>query len=288
MRAAHQRLPKNFVLEERLERYADRIEICPSRYKGLWAHACYPLEVDAPSDAAAAHSYQEVWLDLGCGRGSFVVELARANPSVLVIGIDFDPVSVAYTAQHITEAGLMNALALGSSGDKICALFGQSELSRIYLNFSTPFPRKKEAADRLTTPQRLKDYAHMLAPGGYIQLRTDSQPFYDWTREMLDAMSYSTLAAVDDCYGDASWGPTTEYAERLRKQGAKVFGIKATPTEASLEKRADQMPDPRVSLQDYLPDDLSQMSYIPLGMEGTVQNLINQKKKLERKLKKRT
>lgn len=288
MRAAHQRLPKNFVLEERLERYANRIEICPSHYKGHWAHACYPLFSPAHTDAVTSLAYREVWLDLGCGRGSFVVELARANPDVLVIGIDFDPVSVVYTAQHITEAGLVNALALGASGDKLTQIFEEKELTRIYLNFSTPFPRKKEAADRLTTPQRLKDYAHMLAPGGYIQLRTDSQPFYDWTREMLDAMSYSTLAAVDDCYGDASWGPTTEYAERLRKQGAKVFGIKATPTEASLEKRADQMPDPRVSLQDYLPDDLSQMSYIPLGMEGTVQNLINQKKKLERKLKKRT
>lgn len=288
MRAAHQRLPKNFVLEERLEHYADRIEICPKHYKGLWAQACYPLNAGQDAAPQNLRAFQEVWLDLGCGRGSFVVEFARNNPQVLVIGIDFDPVSVVYTAQHITEAGLMNALALGASGDKLTQIFGDGELSRIYLNFSTPFPRKKEAYDRLTTPERLKDYAHMLAPGGFIQLRTDSQPFYDWTREMLDAMSYNTLAAVDDCYGDASWGPTTEYAERLRKQGAQVFGIKAAPTEASLEKRADQMPDPRVSLQDYLPDDLSQMSYVPLGMEGTVQNLINQKKKLERRRNKRT
>ena len=65
MHALHARLPKNFVLEERLERYADSIEASPERWAGQWAEACHPL--DAARDRT---SFDEVRLDMGCGKGA--------------------------------------------------------------------------------------------------------------------------------------------------------------------------------------------------------------------------
>ena len=66
--ALHARLPKNFVLEERLERYGSVIELRPESWRGRWALGCAPLG-SAP--------FREVRLDLGCGKGGFVVEAAR-------------------------------------------------------------------------------------------------------------------------------------------------------------------------------------------------------------------
>ena len=73
MHALHLRLPKGFVLEERLARYADAIETSPSQFAGLWATACKPL------DGSANSAFREVHLDLGCGKGTFLVEAARAT-----------------------------------------------------------------------------------------------------------------------------------------------------------------------------------------------------------------
>ena len=93
MHGMHARLPKNFVLEERLERYADAIELMPTSYAGHWADACTPLVADGRAP------YREVRLDLGCGKGHFTAESARSQPDVLFIGIDGEPVCIAYAAQ---------------------------------------------------------------------------------------------------------------------------------------------------------------------------------------------
>ena len=91
MHGMHARLPKHFVLEERLERYRDYIEPDPYTWAGRWAAACAPV---------GSEPFREVRLDLGCGKGSFTVEAARREPDVLFVGMDSEPVCIAYAAQH--------------------------------------------------------------------------------------------------------------------------------------------------------------------------------------------
>ena len=100
MGAVHVRTPKNFVLEERLERYADAIETNPEAYAGDWRGACAP--------AGGEHLH----LDLGCGKGTYLVERAAHEPNTLFIGMDQEPICIAYAAQKICEQELPNALVL--------------------------------------------------------------------------------------------------------------------------------------------------------------------------------
>lgn len=97
MHGLHARIPKHFVLEERLERYATAIEILPSHLAGQWAEACYPL---SPQGLGC---FSQVWLDLGCGKGAFTCDMARLHPDVLVVGIDSEPVCIAYAAQKLAK-----------------------------------------------------------------------------------------------------------------------------------------------------------------------------------------
>lgn len=154
MHGMHARLPKNFVLEERLERYGAVIEADPYTWRGRWVCAC------APVDGAA---FREVRLDLGCGKGSFTVEAARREPDVLFIGMDSEPVCIAYAAQRGCESGLSNVVFVPGTGMRIKEMFGPAELGRIYLNFPTPFPRKRESHLRLVNMERLLDYREVLA-----------------------------------------------------------------------------------------------------------------------------
>ena len=129
MHGMHARLPKHFVLEERLERYRDAIEPDPYHWRGHWTSACAP---------AGATPFREVRLDLGCGKGSFTVEAARREPDVLFVGMDSEPVCIAYAAQRAVESGLPNVVFVPGTGMRIREMFAESELGRIYLNFPTP------------------------------------------------------------------------------------------------------------------------------------------------------
>ena len=71
------RMPKNFVLEERLERYSSAIEMHPTSYPGRWIEVCTPLGASAPA-------FREVRLDLGCGKGSFAAEAARRSHQLIL------------------------------------------------------------------------------------------------------------------------------------------------------------------------------------------------------------
>ena len=273
MHALHARLPKNFVLEERLERYADSIEASPERWAGQWAEACHPL-------GSERTSFDEVRLDMGCGKGAFTVEAAAAEKSVLFVGIDFEPICIAYAAQKAEESGLDNVIFSPGVADKVTTYFAEGELSRIYLNFPTPFPRKKEAAQRLTHLDNLLRYRKILAPGATVLLKTDSYPLWGFSRTQFELAGYDIVWESDDARAERPDDPVSWYEERLSAQGATVYAIEATPAREP-KRAADGTVEQTASLSliDYLPEDLSTMTYVPHGMQGTVTNLRN----LERK-----
>jgi len=266
----HARLPKNFVLEERLERYRDLIEVRPRSLRGLWAEACAP---------AGGAPFTEVRCDLGCGKGAFLAAAASREPDVLFVGVDAEPLCIAYAAQRVSEAGLANAVVVPGTGACLKDIFSQGELGRIHLNFPTPFPRKKEAHRRLVAPERLLEYREVLGQGAELRLRTDSQPLRDFCRDMLKVCGYELTFETDDERKLMPDEPTSEYEDRLCATGATVLGLWATPKGAP----QDISDYTRVSLVDYLPQDLFGKGYVPHGMTGTVTNLRNRAIRLEGK-----
>ena len=265
MHGIHARVSKNFVLEDRLERYADAIEPDPYAWAGRWAEACHPLTREG------LERFSEVRLDLGCGKGSFVAAMAEENPDVLFVGMDTEPLCIVYAAQLICESGLDNVIIVPGSGMRITEMFAPGELSRIYLNFPTPFPRTREARRRLTDIDRLADYRRALAPGGVVRLKTDSQPLRDYTLVELGIAGYDLLWSTDDAREAGVEGPSSEYEDRLTAKGASVFALEATPGEKP--ERMEQTD--RLGLVAYLPSDVNAIGYVPRGMESTVENLRN-------------
>lgn len=265
MHGMHARLPKNFVLEERLERYADAIELRPAAYAGCWAEACWPV------GAPGAGRFREVRLDLGCGKGHFAAESAAREGDVLFVCVDAEPLCIAYAAQRACEAGLANMVVVPGAGDQVARMFGPSELALIHLNFPTPYPRKKESAKRLVILERLLEYRRVLAPGGQVVLKTDSQPLRDFALTQFALAGYDVVWASDDARAARPDDPSSEYEERLTAQGACVYGLAATPgaDPGPVEQTAP------LSLVDYLPTDLTGLGYVPHGMQGTVTNLRN-------------
>ena len=267
------RLPKHFVLEEHLERYADAIEVSAPSLRGCWAEACWPLT----DDASGRHAYDRVCLDLGCGKGPFLAEMAGRHPDTLFIGMDNEPICIAYAAQLICERGLANAVLVPGTASKLDQIFASGELSAVYINFPTPFPKRRDASKRIITAAHLERYRPLLAPSGTVTLRTDSRPLFDYAIPQFEAAGWRTLWTSYDDRTDHPDTPLSGYERRLSAQGAQVNALCATPGIVPTAERLAHALDLPQSLYDYLPDNLFEGGYIPHGMSYGIENLRNQR-----------
>lgn len=295
MGASRVRTPKHFVLEERLERYSAAIIAHPQELRGHWlkyephgiGNACTAESTeDSRTYAVKAQAapFRRLHLDLGCGKGSYLVQRAESEPETLFVGLDQEPICIAYAAQKICEARHANTVVAQSYADTLPEIFAPGEVDAMTLNFPTPEPKTKHAAKRLVYVDRLVMYRSILAHGATLTLRTDSQPLRDYALGQFVAAGYSTLWTSDDVRAEHPEHPETEYERRTREMGAKVYGICATlgaePTSEQIEAgRAQEQ-----SLMRYLPDDLESLTYVPLGMEDAVTNFRNRIRKGKKRL----
>ena len=286
------RKPKH--IPQRLAKYCKAIETNPFACAGSWTSLHYP----------SAHSLH---VDLGCGKGSFVVESAKAFPDSFFIGIDVEDICIALAAQKAVEAKLDNAIFVIANADEISRIFASGEVDVLHLNFCTPRPKAKHAPLRLTYFQRLVEYKNILNPSGHIAFKTDSQPFFDWSLTQFKAANYKIENLTRDLHATNCPNILTEYEGRLSSIGAKVHACNAFPlldtanalgvcgkldassTSVAVDisnsldeaRGLDSVQAQKVSMSlgDYLPKDLESMEYVPYGMEDFVRNKINWLKK---------
>ena len=200
---------------------------------------------------------------------AWLVACAARDPEVLWVGMDFEPVCVAYAAEAVCAAGLPNAVVVPGTGADVVRLFGLGELAQVAINFPTPFTRRRDAHLRLVALERLMEYRRVLAPGGRLRLRTDSQPLRDFALGQLEIAGYDVLWSWDDERAHLPDEPVTYYEERLVAQGARVLSVCAVP--GPEPEHVEQTRS--LSLVDYLPEDLDAMGYVPYGMEWTVETI---------------
>lgn len=276
-RTARSRKHKGFDLEKRLAAAAVAVEREPAAWRGRW-HAWA-----APGAPAPVGGWRRVVVDLGCGKGAATVATAAAHPDTLFVGIDAEPVCTLQSAEKAVAAGLPNAVFPLVEDPWLPDLFAPGEIDRLVMNFPTPHPKKKHATLRLTHVDRLIAYRPLLAPGAALLLKTDSDPFLQFSLEELALARYRVVRATHSWRAAHPDAPETEYEAKLVAKGAPVLAVEAAPT-------AEPAPDPRkivqtahASLYDYLPANLDELDYVPHGMEGAVENMRNHARRLAEK-----
>lgn len=289
MRTARSRMPKNFSLEDRLAACADAVESNPASWAGRWRFwapcadrgiasdsAAFVETASSSKESCAARdvSYARVCLDLGCGKGEYTVTCAKANPDVLFVGLDIEGVCVMRGAECALAEGVPNVVFVFEENPylDLSTLFAPGELDAILLNFSTPFPKKKKAPLRLTYVDRLMAYRAVLAEGGMVRLRTDSQPLRDFSLTQLEIAGYDLRWSADDVRAMFPDEPWSGYENKLAAQGATVYGFEAVPRIPGPDPESIVQTAP-LSLVSYLPEDIESLDYVPHGMQGCVENM---------------
>lgn len=186
-----------------------------------------PLVIKNPQDFKG--KWQEefgnnnhIHIEIGMGRGDFVIGMAKLHPDINYIGIEIYD-SVIYKAiKKLEEENLSNIRLVRLDATNIEEVFDK-EVSRIYLNFSDPWPKKKHTKRRLTSQEFLNRYDKIFKDKKEIYQKTDNNDLFEFSMESLQEHGYELSEVTRDLYSDMIEGNVaTEYEKKFVKNGTKI------------------------------------------------------------------
>ncbi len=168
---------------------------------------------------------QPLHIEIGMGKGRFLMDSAVLNPGISYIGIERYS-SVLYRAiQKMEQLSVPNLRFLCMDASDIDSVFATGEVERIYLNFSDPWPKDRHAGRRLTSRQFLARYDRILAGNGCIEFKTDNQNLFMFSMEELNECGWKIRAFTRDLHHDPAMNEgniMTEYEEKFSSMGNPI------------------------------------------------------------------
>lgn len=166
-------------------------------------------------------------LEIGMGKGQFIHAMAKENPSMNYLGIERYATVMLKAIAKLEKDPCENLRFLCTDAKKLSEVFCPGEVDRIYLNFSDPWPKKRHADRRLTSPDFLAVYDKILAPQGLLEFKTDNRGLFDYSVEALTASGW-TITALTYNLHESSMGIgniLTEYEARFSAKGNPIFKL---------------------------------------------------------------
>ena len=172
-----------------------------------------------------------VHIEIGMGKGQFLLTLARRNPEINYIGIErYSSVLLRAVEKYEkfsadTQKPLPNIRFICMDAREITEVFAPGEVGKIYLNFSDPWPKARHAKRRLTSREFLARYEKILVDRGEVEFKTDNRTLFDFSLEEIRDAGWTLLACTYDLHRDArlSQGNVmTEYEEKFSGMGKPI------------------------------------------------------------------
>lgn len=176
-------------------------------------------------------------IEIGMGKGRFLLQMAAENPQINYIGIErYSSVLLRAIEKYDTPQfhELANVRFLCMDARDLETVFAPGEVDRIYLNFSDPWPKARHAQRRLTSVTFFERYANMIRPGGRVEFKTDNQELFDFSLEQVEeAPGWLLEAYTRDLHHDGVMNQgnvMTEYEEKFSAQGNPICKLTAVRT----------------------------------------------------------
>ena len=125
-------------------------------------------------------------VEIGMGKGKFIVEMAKLNPNINYIGIEKYSSVILQATKKLEELELPNLKLMNADATNLLDLFKEKSIDLIYLNFSDPWPKKRQAKRRLTHENFLKLYDKLLKKNGEIHFKTDNRGLFEFSLESFN------------------------------------------------------------------------------------------------------
>ncbi len=168
----------------------------------------------------------EVHLEIGMGKGNFIIGMAKAFPNINFIGMEKYEAVASIAIKKIREENLSNIKVMVMDVVKSEEIL-KGLISKIYLNFSDPWPKDRHAKRRLTHENQLKVYDKLFAGICNIEMKTDNDDLFEYSLISLKKYGYILNKVIYDLHNEDRFNVKTEYEEKFSKEGIKIKFLKA-------------------------------------------------------------
>lgn len=165
-----------------------------------------------------------IYLEIGMGKGKFIIEHAKRNPNINYIGIEkFDGVII-QAADKLEKEPLPNLYLVSIDAFLLDAMFEHNEVAKIFLNFSDPWPKSRHDKRRLTHSNYLKLYN--IVTNGEIEFKTDNRELFEFSLISLNENGWKFLELSLDLHKSKDDIITTEYEDKFSSLGNPIYYVK--------------------------------------------------------------
>ena len=222
------RMRKKKNLDARLEACSAVLVSEPAAHKGNWR--------------ALFGNNNPLHLEIGCGKGRFIIETARRNPDINYLAIEREEGALIMGTERAMELSLPNLLFLDFDASNLTDIFADGEIDRIYLNFSDPWPPNRQRKRRLTHANFLALYDCVLAKNGQLHFKTDNQRLFEFSLEEICGYGWLIQNICLDLHNSDFDNIMTEYEERFSKEGFRIYRLEACRRSEDTLTRAHTAP----------------------------------------------
>ncbi len=169
-----------------------------------------------------------IHLELGMGKGQFIMELAKQNPNINYIGVELQASAQVMAGKKLEEEPLSNVRLYNQDVAKLLEHeFWVGNIDRIYLNFSDPWPKNRHAKRRLTSDRFTPIYDKLLSADGSIHQKTDSKSLFESSVMSLTQNGYEIVDIELDMHNSDRPNIITEYEDKFSKKGFTIKFLEA-------------------------------------------------------------
>lgn len=172
-----------------------------------------------------------IQLEIGSGKGQFIIGMAQKYPQLNFIGMELQSSAIGMILQKQCELRLPNLQLFLGDGADLTEFFAPAEVANIYLNFSDPWPKTKHAKRRLTYASFLAQYQIVLAKNGQLKLKTDNSGLFEYSIMSLNQAGWLfDFISVDLHHTERQADNVeTEYEQKFAARGQVIYALDALP-----------------------------------------------------------
>jgi len=219
------RMRRKHNLDNRINSCGELLIACEHKCKNVFE---YIAEKEYINFEEIFGNTNPVEMDLGCGLGSFLIELAKANPNVNYIGVEKFSNVIISAIDKVAASKLPNIRFINVRVECLQKFIMSHSVSKIYLNFSNPLPNQSDVRKRLTYKRFLDIYKDILVGNGIIVQKTDNKDFFDFSISSFTENGFTVSEINYDLEKNPVEGNiSTEHEIKYMQDGRKIHRLVA-------------------------------------------------------------
>jgi tRNA (guanine-N7-)-methyltransferase len=189
----------------------------------------FQRDVQRPDWASMLEPGQPLEVDLGFGRGEFILDMAQRRPNTFFVGLELRDYLIEKVQDQIAERGTRNIFVMAANvKEHLPVLFDPGRLSRVYIHFPDPWTKRKKHHKRRMVDAKLVDTLYaLLHPGGEVHLMTDKEPVGLEMRALFEAHSgFQNAIGPNQFAAESTTGIRTREEQYYLGRGDHIYRLK--------------------------------------------------------------